>query len=558
VENGQFHLDPDHDWRNTLMQKPTGQASALGGPSLASLSIDNRWLLQLLYVSLFVVAAWPVLSVTVPPLVDYPNHLARAHILTAWNRVPALQQNYIVDWALHPNMSFDVLMLPLTKWLSIYDAGRAFILLTMFVIVGGTCTLHKVLHGRIGLWPVVTYLFLFNHAFFWGLVAYLFTAGLGLFAVSGWIYWRERARAFRILLFSITSLVLFFGHLFGLLAYAIAVVGYEIWRTFPGRPGPRELAADWSVTAAQFVLPCLLFLHWIVQNRALGQASSFYGTIEAKLIALISPVYFGMPLIDVPTVVFAGIVLVWCRRRKGLAFAQELRVPVLLMAVAALLMPHVLSDVWQMDTRLPIVLACMLVAGTRCEPEIARSETTIASIAVFVIVLRSIVITDAWQSIDRQFDEFRSASSVLENGASLLTVEDPGDVPPTGIERSYAIYWHMSALGVIERSMFYPCLFTGHTSVDVSTTRKPIDTPSGTPISRALLAMSTDPASTEFTLGQRLNRYHTVFWDGWPNTFDYVLNVRFDNPTNPAPKHLKRVESGSFFDLYEVVPDTSP
>ncbi len=543
------------------MQQPTRQARDSDRSPAASFSIDNRWLLQLLYVTLFVVVAWPVLSVTVPPLIDYPNHLARAHILAEWDRIPALQQNYVVDWAVHPNVAFDVLMLPLTKLLSIYDAGRAVILLTLFSIVGGTLALHKVLHGRVGPWPVFTYLFLFNHSLLWGFLAYLLTAGLALFAFSGWIHWREKSRTFRILVFSTTSLVLFLGHLFGLLVYAIAVLGYEMWRTFPGKPGFGRLAAEWSVTAAQFVLPFLLFLQWVVQTRSLSPASTLYGTLEVKLVALISPVYFGMPLIDVPIVTLValtGVALVWCTLRKGLVFAPELRAPILLMAVAALLTPHVLADVWLIDIRFPVVLACMLVAGIRFRPEIARWERTLAAVAVVAVVLRSIFITSIWQPIDCQFDEFRSASGILEEGASLLVVEDLGDVPETGISRNYAVYWHMGALGVIERSMFYPRLFTGHTSVDVSTTRKLIDTPSGTPISRELLAVSANPLNSPFTLGQPLGRYSSVFWDGWPNTFDYVLSIRFDNSANPAPRYLKRIGSGSFFDFYEVVPEPDP
>jgi hypothetical protein len=539
------------------MQQPTRRPKALDRSPFAGLSIDNRGLLKLLYVALFVVTAWPVLSVTVPPLIDYPNHLARAHILAEWDRLPALQQNYVVYWALQPNLAFDVLMLPLTKLLSIYDAGRAVILLTLFSIVGGTLALHKVLHGRVGPWPVFTYLFLFNHALLWGFLGYLFTAGLALFAFSGWMRWRERSRTFRILVFSTASLVLFLGHLFGLLVYAIAVLGYEIGRTFPGRPGFRKLAAAWSVTAAQFVLPFLLFFHWVDQNRSLGPASTQYGSLETKLVALISPVYFGIPLIDVLMVVLvilAGVVLIWCTLRQGLVFAPELRASILLMAVAAVLTPHVLADVWLIDIRLPVVLTCMLVAGIRFRPETAHWEKAIAAVAVVAVVLRSIFITNIWQPIDRQFDEFRAASGIFEEGASLLVVEDVEDVPETGISRNYAVYWHMGALGVIERSMFYPRLFTGHTSVDVSTTRKLIDTPSGTPISRELLAVSANPLNSPFTLGQPLGRYSSVFWDGWPDTFDYVLSIRFDNRANPAPRYLKRIGSGSFFDLYDVVP----
>ncbi|MCG8547986.1 MAG: hypothetical protein MJE12_27630 [Alphaproteobacteria bacterium] len=535
------------------MQKTTQQVGVLTKAPLTKPAINSRWLLALLYVALFAVVAWPVLSVTVPPLVDYPNHLARAHILTTWDSTPALQRNYVVDWNLRPNMAFEVLMLPLTQFLSIYDAGRAVILLTLLAILGGTLTMHKVLHGRVGLWPVITYLFLFNHALFWGFLSYLFAAGLALFAFSGWIYCRDRSLFFRTLAFSVASLILYFGHLFGLLAYAIAVVGYEIWRTFPNKRDVKALAREWMVTAAQFVMPGVLFLYWVVQNRSLDRAFTFYGTLNEKLVAIISPAYFGMPLIDGPIVIFAAMVFVWCRNRKGVQFAPALKVPVLLMAVAALMMPHVLSDVWLIDIRLPLVLACLVIAGIRFQPETVRAERTIASLAIVTVALRSIFVFEIWRPIDRQFNEFRTAVQAINDGASLLVVQDHDDVPPGKIAQINSIYWHLGALGVIEKSIFYPHLFTGHTSVDVSPTRRIIDTPSGTPISREVLAESVNPADTNYTIGQRFSRYIWIFWDGWPNTFDYVLNVRFDNLTNPAPRHLTQYKSGSFFDIHRIV-----
>ena len=535
------------------MQTPTQKSSALTRASFAKPAINSGWLLAFLYVALFAVVAWPVLSVTVPPLVDYPNHLARAYILTAWDSTPALQRNYVVNWDLRPNMAFDVLMLPLTQFLSIYDAGRVVILLTLLSILAGTLTLHKVLHGKVGLWPVIAYLFLFNHALFWGFLSYLLTAGFALLAFSGWIYWREKGFVFRILVFSVAALALFLGHLFGLFVYAITVLGYEIWRTYPNKHDVKAFIREWLVTSAQFILPCILFFYWVVQNRSLDKAFTSYGTLDEKSVALISPAYFGIPLVDAPIVIFVAMVFVWCRNRKSVLFAPALKIPVLLMAVAALVMPHVLSDVWLTDIRLPLILCCLVIAAIRFRPERARSERTIASLAIFAVALRSIFIFEIWQPIGQQFDEFRAAAQSIDEGASVLVVQDRDDVPRGQFAQNNSIYWHLGAIGVIERSIFYPHLFTGHTSVDASPARRIIDTPSGTPISRDVLAESVNAEDTNYTIGQRFSRYIWIFWDGWPNTFDYVLNVRFDNPTNPAPGHLVRQESGSFFDIYRIV-----
>lgn len=42
-------------------------------------------------------AAMSLFSVLVPPLGDYPNHLARMHILATYAGSPELQANYIIQ-----------------------------------------------------------------------------------------------------------------------------------------------------------------------------------------------------------------------------------------------------------------------------------------------------------------------------------------------------------------------------------------------------------------------------------------------------------------------------
>jgi len=49
----------------------------------------------------------------------------------------------------------------------IEEAGRAFIAFTMLSLMGGTVTLHRALHGRFGIWPIWSVLFVYNAALFW-------------------------------------------------------------------------------------------------------------------------------------------------------------------------------------------------------------------------------------------------------------------------------------------------------------------------------------------------------------------------------------------------------
>ncbi len=514
----------------------------------------HSWLIAVAYLILTGVALYPVLSVDVPPLVDYPNHLARMHILSAWHDDPDLQRNYVVNRSLGPNMAMDLIVPMLTKILPIYDAGRLFVAATLLLIIGGTITLRRVVVGNVGLWPILSFLLIYNHAFFWGFLNFLFTAGLALFAFSAWIALRERPYLARIAVFSTVVIVLFYGHLFGLLIYGVLVFGFECGRAWRDRYEEGFSIAAWVVTSSQFVIPAILFFEWIARKELATDTINRFGPWVAKIVALISPVHFGQALVDFPTAVFLIVVVILCITRRWVTLADNLKLPVIFLASAAALMPNFLSDVWGTDFRLPAIVGCVLLAGVETRPIAWRQTRTIVSIAVALFLVRTAAIASHWHDVDAKFSEFRNAARSLEPGASLLVSQDRNDTPD-GVPGLYGMtFWHMGALAIIERSAFYPTLFTGHTTVDASMDRILINSPVGTPVNRAVLAASAIPANSTYPLGHKLSRYTWLFWIGWPENFDYVLTIRFDNKTNPYPIRLEAVSQGSYFDIYRVTP----
>jgi hypothetical protein len=64
----------------------------------------------LLFAALFAAAAVPVLVCDTLPLFDYPNHLARMHILADLARSPDLQRFYTIEWRPVPNLAMDAIV----------------------------------------------------------------------------------------------------------------------------------------------------------------------------------------------------------------------------------------------------------------------------------------------------------------------------------------------------------------------------------------------------------------------------------------------------------------
>src|SRR5579864_4733949 len=181
----------------------------------------------LLFAALFAAAAAPVLICDSLPLFDYPNHLARMHILVDWARSPELQRFYAIAWAPVPNLAMDVIVPGLAQLMPLAVAGKVFVLLTLLLLAGGAAALHRVLFGAWSAWPCLAFLLLYSRILLWGFLNYLFGLGLGLFAFALWIRLARRPALLRLGVGAALALALFFAHLLAWGLYGVLVAGHS-------------------------------------------------------------------------------------------------------------------------------------------------------------------------------------------------------------------------------------------------------------------------------------------------------------------------------------------
>ncbi|MBM3488403.1 MAG: hypothetical protein FJX67_17525 [Alphaproteobacteria bacterium] len=146
-----------------------------------------RVLLPALYLAFATIAMVPLFAVETIPLDDYPNHLARMHILVEHARTPALQTFYDVRWAAFPNLAMELVVVPLAALVPVELAGRLFLAATLVLLVAGVAAVHRALTGRWSAWPAAAFLLLYNDTLLFGFVNYLFALGLALLSFAAWI-----------------------------------------------------------------------------------------------------------------------------------------------------------------------------------------------------------------------------------------------------------------------------------------------------------------------------------------------------------------------------------
>ena len=79
----------------------------------------------------------PVWTAAFPPLLDYPNHLARAFVLSHLNDPNfAFQNFYRSDWGAYPYLGMDASLAVLVRLFPIETAGRVFLSLCALALPG--------------------------------------------------------------------------------------------------------------------------------------------------------------------------------------------------------------------------------------------------------------------------------------------------------------------------------------------------------------------------------------------------------------------------------------
>ncbi|SED14060.1 hypothetical protein SAMN05519104_2883 [Rhizobiales bacterium GAS188] len=501
-----------------------------------------------LFAVLVLIASIPIITNPLPPLEDYANHLARMSVIANVDRDANLSRFYEIDWEIVPNLMMDLTVPYLVRFMNIYTAGQIFLISIFVLIMSGTLALHRSLHGRWSVLPLIAFPLLYNRVFLIGVANYQFGIGLALWGMAAWIGLREKAWPLRFLVAAIFVLVLFFCHLFAVGVYGLGLLAYELWRLWAlrGRAWPggdpgllRHPLLDFLATGLPFLLLVPLMLRSPILNHLAGFEWQSVGKIDG--ITFTIEVYSDIVAFALTGVVVAAAI--WAARHSLLRLHP---VGLFLLGVGTLIylaLPRLLFDTYMADQRLPLALAFMSVACLNLDLRLRMARRSFIALSLILLLVRVIEVDVAWAPLSAKTLEFRDSVKRIERGSTVLVAyadQTGGDeVGDLGLV-------HAACLAIIERSALVTTAFTVE-GKQVMHVRRPyvdqVDTEDGSPPSIEQLivtALRPDPAST-------------AYWRAWPQRFDYVyLLFTEDGADNPAPDLLTQVYDGGRFQLYRV------
>jgi hypothetical protein len=426
---------------------------------------------------LALVAAWfalclPLLLVDLPPLTDYPNHLARMIVLSRIGDDPLFSSFYEVRWGTIPDLAIDAFMPTLVAALPPPVAGKLLLAGILLLNVAGAATYAATIHERRTWWALGSSLAGHNIAFMMGFLNFEVALGLSMLLAASWIRLRRRYHGWTAVFGMAAAAILFFCHLMGLFFFLVLVGSFEAWIIWVSMcqssewmkvPPRRMLAAAWPLAATS--LPAAV-LYPLSGLHSAGGNTKFL-TAHEKLVQMTGPFVNYDFTLDLVTCCAVWGLLLACLVTRRLAVAPGATVAVALVAGLYIVLPTSLKESSFLDTRLSVMLG--FLAFTAFRPRLS------GRIAVAVGIAFAALLCVRVTTVSRAWDEWRSDTA---NARTLAAHVQPGDriaqisvnpdevrdywgkAPmPWRLSTNEETLYQMPGYFFVERSAYWPYLF---------------------------------------------------------------------------------------------------
>jgi hypothetical protein len=500
----------------------------------------------------------PLALTEVPPLTDYPNHLARCYLLAFGNSDPVLRQMFSAHWQIIPNIAVDLILPRLMHVFAPLLAGRIMLAFCLLVPTTGAIALSRAYFRRRSLWQIATGFAAFNVLFLMGFMNFELGIGIAMWGAAVWIRYREEHPIRTIASAVILAPLIFFFHLFGFCFYALLIGSYEFFIVFDRRletwADARYAAVRASALGLTIITPAILYGASPLEKMSF---SAVWLSLPKKLYFVFDSILEYSSLFDLLIAASLLALLIFCMLNGRARVSKAALICCTALFCVYLVTPVAFKGVHFVDTRLPVMLGFMVFAGFM--PRGLNSGERYAAVAFFVVlfVARVALITNVWVHSQRDLADVRQTIASVTPGSRVLAADviyhdNPDwylampmsrrlpEVAPT--------YWHLASFVLLDRHAFWPNIFAEESQqpITINEPYRDLVAVRSPPPNYVDLAMDQAPHS-------ELARF--PYLTDWKDKFDYVLVLNAEGAPNLnhfLPDQLQLIDRQGIAALFRI------
>jgi len=401
--------------------------------------------LAFLILSLLLVS--PLTIDTVPPLLDYPIHLARSFIAAEYGNDSVFREMFNVSWRPIPNLGGDIVLFFLIKIVEVELAGRILLGFCLVSTVFGVVLLYRVNFGEWSYWPFLAFLPAYHGAFTAGFLNYSIGIACLPFALAASI-WARRLGGKKVLAVDgIMALVLLFCHVITVGIFGIFLFAREsvyLWSKTSLAQRRQAILGSSVRLAVPFVFPALVYLQYSLSEVVSREDRLILGEWGAteKLRGILMPVLSGVYIIDLFVLLIFTTLIFSCIYKKALFMKNDLVLGVVLIVALFFALPGQLLDAAFIADRLPIAALLVGIGSVQLLHIRKRWRYIVSCLVVLAIAGRAGSLTSDWYESDQYYNRLAQSVEHVERGSSVLIVS-----PLTDIGGKTLASWHELRLG---------------------------------------------------------------------------------------------------------------
>jgi hypothetical protein len=456
---------------------------------------------------------FPIWTAAFPPLLDYPNHLARAFVLAHLNDSHfTFLKFYRADWGAYPYLGMDASLAVLARLFPIETAGRVYLSLCVLALPAAAWFFLRQAQPDAEAASLWSLSIAYNVFFLEGFLNFDLSLAMGFLALGLWLRWIARPGTRRWIAALVAFTALYFTHLLGFGIAGLIVVAYLALSRRPIR--------DWLWSGALALPGVVFYLH---SSRVGLNANKivFHGW-DDKLDSLGMILHGYWPWLDWISLAALAVwfLAAWGRNPEFHWDRKWIAIAVFFFALFWVIPWMWGQEASDLDIRVLPFLFVAILATAR----VGRRAKTLAAIPLLLFVARTVSVTRHFREAQPALAGLARSFDAVPRGALVLPIVE-GDEDP--IERPFTHFW---AYGVIRQGWFSPYL---------------MDAPGETPM-RIVHDSYTPDGFWNLVYGEAPD------WQQVQNDYDYVWAYDVPRFSAPLARIGERIYSSGALEVYRI------